>query len=437
MKILHSSLYLFCFVHLCATISIGQQVLTLEEAVNTGLSQNFDVLISKNNNDISKKNFTYGNAGFLPRLNTSISQTYTNSNSTLKFFNGTERSAKGAKSDALNASAALNWTVFDGFNMFVSYDRLRTMNEIQKINLKESIQQTILDIQKTYYQIVLQKKLLAALEQNIKMYEKIVDLVNSRLNIGTASKYDLMFSQVELNNYRANYYTQKTLLENAKIDLNTILSKKSEEEFDVVDTVVIRERMNKEGVNLALNNAVNLADNFRLMNTLDLKSTRAQFYPTVGLTANYNYIKSKSQIGQVLFNQTSGFTYGVVATWNLFDGFNNRTSYQVSKIAAINSDIAYKKSKLESESRLSQYYKTYTTNLEIFYLENENIKIAQQVSVLAIDRFNLGIISAFELQESQRSFIAAQNRFENARYKAKISELELLKLDGKIVEVKN
>jgi len=268
------------------------------------------------------------------------------------------------------------------------------------------------------------------------MYEKIVDLVNAKLSLGTASKYDLMFSQVELNNYRASYYTQKTLLENAKIDLNVLLSKKNEEEFDVVDTVIIKERMNKEGVNLALNNAVNLADNFRLMNTLDLKSNRAQFYPTVGLTAGYNYIKSKSQIGQVLFNKTSGFTYGVVATWNLFDGFNNRTSYQVSKIAAINSDIAYKKSKLESESRLSQYYKIYTTNLEIFSLENENIKIAKQVSALAIDRFNLGIISAFELQESQRSFIAAQNRFENARYKAKISELELLKLDGKILNVK-
>ena len=146
MKILPSFLVLFCCLHLSVTISKCQQVLTLEDAVATGLSENFDVLISKNNNDISQKNFSYGNAGFLPRLNTSIAQTNTISNSTLRFFNGTERTAKGAKADALNASAALNWTVFDGFNMFVSYDRLRTMNEIQKINLKESIQQTILDL---------------------------------------------------------------------------------------------------------------------------------------------------------------------------------------------------------------------------------------------------------------------------------------------------
>ncbi len=437
MKILYSFFYIIVYLFLSAQISFCQHTITLEEAVNTGLLANYDILISKNNTDISQKNFTYGNAGFLPRLNTSLSQTYTNSNSTLKFFNGTERTAKGAKANALNASAVVNWTVFDGFNMFVSYDRLRTMNEIQKINLKESIQQTILDIQKTYYQIVLQKKLLIALEQNIQMYEKIVGLVNTRLSIGTASKYDLMFSQVELNNYKANYYTQKTLLENAKVELNTLLSKKTEEEFDVVDSVVIGQRMNKEGVNLALNNAVNLADNYRLMNNLDLKSTRSQFYPTIGLTAGYNYVKSQTQIGQVLFNQTSGFTYGVVASWNLFDGLSSRTSYQVSKITSINSEIVYKKTKLESEAKLLQYYKIYSTNLDIFTLENENMSIAQQVSALAIDRFNLGIISAFELQEAQRSYIAAQNRYENARYKAKISELELLKLDGKIINVKN
>lgn len=433
MKIILVIFSIFSFITLPIAESYGQPLLTLEDAIHTGLLANYDILISKNNNEIAQRNTNYGNAGFLPRISTTAAQTNAVNNSSLKFFNGTERTAKSANSSAITAAVAINWTVFDGFNMFVSYDRLKRMNEIEKINLKESMQQTILSIQKTYYQIVLQKKLLLALQKNIAMYEKIVNLVNIRLKLGTASKYDLMFSQVELNTYKANYYTQKGLLENAKIDLNILLSKKNEEDFDVADTVIIGNRINKENVNIAFNNAVNLADNFRLMNALDLKSARAQFFPTVGLTGSYNTIKARNEIGQVLFNQTSGFTYGIVATWNLFDGFNSRTSYQVSKIAAINGDLAYKRSKLETEAKLSQFYKTYTTNLEIFALENDNIKIAQQVSELAIDRFNLGIISAFELQESQRSFIVAQNRFENAQFRAKISELELLKIDGKIL----
>ncbi|HEX8547618.1 MAG TPA: TolC family protein [Cytophagaceae bacterium] len=428
-RIILLTFFLFVFFH----AAFAQNLFTLEQALAEGIQGNYDLVIANNNGQISAQNVTYGNAGFLPRISTNIAQATSVNNTNLKFFNGVDRNAKNAETKTLVASVGMNWTVFDGLNMFVVYQRLKTLNEIERLNMKEVLEQTVLNVESTYYNVILQKKLLKAIEQNILLYEKIVDLVQTRLSIGAASKYELMQAQVELNNYRSNSISQKVALENAKVELNTLLTRDVEQTFEVEDTIRIGKRIMKEEVALTNNNTLLISERNRAVSQLLLQSSKAQYYPIVGINTSYNYLKSQSELGNLLFNQTNGWSYGFTASWNLFNGFNQRRVVQANKINNTNAEIGYKKARVETESALSKSYKDYNANLEILELEKDNIRIARLVAELAIERYRLGMISAFEMQDAQRNLLTAENRFETAKYKAKISELQLLKIDGRIV----
>ena len=63
-------LLLFLKVNLFA-----QEKLSLQQAIETGLKNNYSILISKNDLEISKNIVSIGNAGALPQLNLSFSQT--------------------------------------------------------------------------------------------------------------------------------------------------------------------------------------------------------------------------------------------------------------------------------------------------------------------------------------------------------------------------
>lgn len=89
------------------------------------------------------------------------------------------------------------------------------------------------------------------------------------------------------------------------------------------------------------------------------------------------------------------------------------------------------------EQILSRSFREYNASLDILLLEEDNIRIARLVAELAIERYKLGIISAFEMQESQRSLLIAENKFESAKYKAKISELQLLKSTERLLRSEN
>ncbi len=60
--------HLLIFSVALSTFSIAQDSLTLFDAIQTGLENNYSIIIQRNNARITANNNTYGNAGFLPTV---------------------------------------------------------------------------------------------------------------------------------------------------------------------------------------------------------------------------------------------------------------------------------------------------------------------------------------------------------------------------------
>ena len=104
-------------------------ILTYKQAVELLLKNNFDIQIAKNNATIADIQNTYGNSGFLPRVDLNAGSSMASNKTRQEFANGLNVNQSGVGSQNLNAGAFLTWTIFDGMKMFATKERLNLLEQ--------------------------------------------------------------------------------------------------------------------------------------------------------------------------------------------------------------------------------------------------------------------------------------------------------------------
>jgi outer membrane protein TolC len=62
----------------------------------------------------------------------------------------------------------------------------------------------------------------------------------------------------------------------------------------------------------------------------------------------------------------------------------------------------------------------------------ENVEITSETLEIALEKYRIGSLSGVEFREFQRSYIETVKRLMNASYHAKVSEIGLQLLSGKL-----
>lgn len=423
-----------CFL-LCTHISIAQELLTVKEAIAIALENNYDIKLFQNNLKVAQQNVTPGNAGMLPTVTGNFTQNNSVSNSNQTQATGEVRSLDNAKNNSLNYGVSVGWTVFDGFGMFSRYETLKELQKQGEVELQRSVVTRISDVISTYYTIVEQQNLLMAIDTSIEISRERLRTSENRFSIGKASRLEVLNVQVNLNTDESNRIKQANTVKNLKIALNNLLARDLQQEFSVVEEVNIDETL-KLGDMLELAKANNpdliLISINRRLAELDEKTIRANRYPTVRLNGGYNFSESESSLGFVAQSQSRGLTYGVTASVNIFDGFNQRRNERIAKLRIENADLQIAQTNLQIETEISQAYNVYRTNLALVDIEERNEQIARQNLNITLEKYKIGTLSAVEFRDAQENFINAVSRFNAAKTQAKLSETLLMELIGKI-----
>jgi outer membrane protein len=425
-------------VLLLSLISVGikaQEKLSLQEAITVAMQNNYDIKISKNNIDIAKNNANIGNAGMLPSLAATYSNGGSIQNTRQTPATGPDRVITGARSTNNDLGADLNWTIFDGFTMFANYDRLKELQKQGELNSRLTILTTVADVITAYYDVVRQQKLVIAADSAIDISVFRTQIANTKLQLGRGSKLDLLTAQVDYNTDTSNYLQQKNNLQVAKVKLNQVMARNVNLTFSVdpdinIDQALVYSQL-AELTQKQNPNVQNAFINQRVA-SLNLKSIKGARYPSVSLNSGYSRTNSTSPTG---FNQkfaANGFTYGVTASLNIFNGFLQRQQERNAKIDIENSTLNLDKIKLDVNSQLLTAYQNYSTYLDLVKLEQRNVDIAKENLDITLAKYRLGSIAPLELREAQRNAIDAQNRFIEMQYQSKLAEITLKEISGNI-----
>ncbi len=417
--------------------SIAQEILTVEDAISQGLQNNFDIKIARVGEEIGINDATLGNAGLLPTVDLQGQQRWASQNVNQRFISRSDTTINGARSQNLNGSINFTWTLFDGLGMFYSLDRLNVTKEAGAINTKITMENTIADLLTTYYTVVLENGRLKVLDNTIQLSERRTEIAKNKYEVGKSSKVEYLAAQVDQNADATLRLQVIERLNNAKIDLNRLMARSLDAEFEVVDIIDINGTFALEDLLNAANiKNPNLLLAQRQMNAsyLELQEIRAERYPSIDFNTGYTYNKSTSDAGFLLSNRQNGYNYGFTARMNLFDGFNTNRRAQNARLAVQISELEIKNQTLNIESDISKVFTSYQNSLNLIDLETQNLEVALENEEIALERYRLGNSTALELREAQTNAVEVESRLLNARYSTKISEIELLRLSGSILQ---
>lgn len=417
----------------------AQELLSLEEAIALGLENNYAIKIAEKDEEIAGNNNSVGNAGILPTVDLNADKTYQVQNVDLEL-----QSAEGtfgvtrdrAKSDRFNATAALSWTIFDGARMFIAKNRLAELERAGNLQSRLTLENTVAAISDAYYRIVLEQTKLAVLQQTLEISESRVNFARSRYEVGKASKLDYLAAQVDYNTDQSNLLRQEEVLSNAFVDLNVLLAQDVNTKYKVEDSISVNEKLVYDDLEekiQASNPRLLFAFKNQNIAYLEYKERVAERFPTIDVGASYGYGTSNNEAGQLRSSTTDGLTYGITASWNIFDGFNKNREIQNARVQREISQIQTDEIKQELLANLQRVYVGYNNSLNLVTLEKENVNVALENEQIAIDRYELGAGTSLELREAQRNSVDARTRLFDAILSAKQAEIELLRLSGQIL----
>jgi len=430
-----SVLYILLFAIVLYKPCYAQSLLTIKEAVEIAMENNYDIKLSANNLAISKENVTFGNAGMVPNVTGNFSQNNNRQNSTQTQQNGEVRSLDNAKNNSMTYGLSVGWTIFDGLGMFSRYDTFKELQKQGELQLKSVVLQRVSDVITTYYTIVQEQNLLDAIDSSIVISKERLINAENRFSIGKASRLEVLNVQVNLNADESARLLQLDFVNNLKTTLNSLLVRDLSTDFAVVKDVNIDTELelpillsqakenNPDLLNIALSKRIA---------ELELKTVKASRYPVVRLNAGYNFSESESSLGFVAQSKSRGLNYGVTASLNIFDGFNQRRNERIGKIRIDNANLFYQQQINFLESSLTQAFQSYNTNIALSSVEEKNEVIARQNLNITLDKYRIGTISTVEFRDAQENYINAVTRLNAAKLQAKLSEVLLKELVGKI-----
>ncbi|MDN3584184.1 TolC family protein [Mucilaginibacter flavus] len=429
------------FLVICCAFLGGQAMaqdapmLTLKEAVEIALKNNYNIKLSQNNKALAANNVTLGSAGILPKVNGNFASTNSRLTTKQTRSDGTVNNINNAPNTGINYGVALNWTIFDGFGMFANYDKLKQLDQLGALRLQDTIQNTVANVINTYYDLISQNEQIKALKGAIDISHTQLRYANDKFHVGRASKLDVLNAQVNLNTDTANLVTQYQLFKTLKIQLNQILVRDLQTDFSVADTIVIDEKLMLGDI---INNAqsqnpgiLSAKLNSRLAE-INLKQVRAARYPQVGVTTGYTFSDNKTPAGFTLSQNQHGLNYGLTATINIFDGFNQSRKERNAKIQIDNANITAKQTQLNIETQVNTLFAAYVSGLDLIKLGQANVVIAKKNLDISLEKYKLGNITPLEIREAQRNYLTAQSTFFAAQYQSKQAEITLKQITNSI-----
>lgn len=419
-----------------SALQVHAQVLTAEEAVRIAVEQNHGVRLARLDARSAELLNSAGNAGMLPTVDAVGQYSIDNSSTKQTFFSGETREADNADQRLLDAAVQLNWTVFDGLAMFAAKDRLEALELIGQTQLKQQIEATTYDVLAAYYQLVQVRKAIVVQREGVRISRERLTITETSERIGSASGLNLVQARLDLSTDSALVLDLQVQEAVTASRLNALMGRDPSTPVEVAAEVPGTEPIDLAQIQLAARQANSTLQQTRqqqIAADLSVKELRGALLPQVDIFANYGYTKSTSAVGILQSNQALGPDYGARVSIPLFRGFQMRSAMEVAKLSREQAALTTQQAELNLEESILNAWTTYSTANQRVALEEQNLTGARTQSDVALESYRIGSFSAVELRDVQLGLVNAEQRLLVARYEAKLAELQLKWLAGRLV----
>lgn len=408
----------------------SQDKLSLSEAINIGLKNNYDLQIIRKSENIASINNTWGNTSIMPNVNFNLSgrENYN--------FNDDENYRR----QTLTPDLSLNWIFFNGFSARITKQKFEELEEQSKGNTVVLVESTIQDIILAYNNCILQKEMVDVFKDLAELSEDRYSRTQDSEDLGVGTTYESLQAKNSWLEDQSNYLQQKVNYENSVRTLNFILAVENNLQWDLttpLETNTPTYDINNLSNKLKSNNQT--LKNQYLYQSLRAKETalaKSDFYPSLSLNSGLsntdlgNYYSGSTP--NMLQNSSDAYV-GITLSLNIFNGGVRNRSVQIAKINEETELIKTEQLTHSLSNQLLQLFSNYNVKKEILLLADEKVTAAKLNLELSEAKYKNGTINSFNYRDVQNIYMNASIAKFRAIYDLISANADLLRITGGII----
>jgi outer membrane protein len=414
----------------------GGDLLTLQDAILITLERNFSIQIARNIAEIAALNRNPGSAGMTPRLD--ITAGYSGGREdAVETVNGMDGPSVRTTRAVTDLDAALGWTIFDGMKMFTTYEKLAEFEQLGAVQARIRIEDTLADLITAYYAIVRLERRLIVLQNTLEITGERLRIAETKARIGSGSEYDVLLAQSDMNADSAAVVREGILINDARMLLLRVMGVELPSDFGVTTEIRLEQVPEESDVLQTIydqNARLELAQIRQRIASLERRELLQGRLPRLEVNAGYNINNRETSAAVRTMREVDGYRYGITLRIPVIDGLNMNRKLQAARLSERNARLEQEEELHFLRSIARAEYHNYTGSIGIVTLEEQSLALANETLAIALERFRLGTITSLELRESQRTLINTETRLISALYEAKVSEVELLRLMGRLLD---
>jgi outer membrane protein len=409
----------------------GQKILSVDEAVQIALKNNFDILVAHNDAYIAKVNNTPGNAGMLPDIKMSGSGSYEVNNIHQGLPAGGESNYPSLSSKMLSAGAQLSWTLFDGGKMFVTKNKLNEIETLGEIQFKDQVLNTMYNVIAAYYDVVRQKQELASINEVMNYNKERVTIAKAGYNAGSLIRTDLLQAKIDLNVTMEEAINQQFIIEAANKTLNELLGQNADQAIEVTDSIPLNYVPDESELKQKLytsNTSVLSYQKQIDIAKLSVREYNSLYLPAVNFNAGYYWSNTINSSGSILQNRSIGPQVGGSVVIPIFSSGENKRKVATAKLQLQSAEYELQNVKLQVNTDLLNAITGFNNQRQLMQIEKENNELSKENIEICLQRLRLGQSTSLELHQAQDSYVQSCTRLINFEYALKIAEIKLKQL---------
>jgi len=312
-------------------------VLTLEDSVKLALRQNPFTQAARAQEDEASALVREAVAGFFPSVNAQGTNVLDKKVFTVEFPSFVP--GQPPQRVKLDFTRAYQFTVnfgvplFTGGRLISGYKSANYNLSATRESIRQSEQETVFNVKASFYGLLLARETLAATQEAVTLAEDFSKNVKNLYDVGMASKFDLLRSEVQASNLKPQLIRARNALAEGELRLKTLLG------LDLARPVEFKGELSFQAVEVSADESVvralsgrpelgRLRYQKRMAGEM-VKIARAAYLPTVAIGGAYNSWANQLKFGRGQWENF--YQFNLVLDIPIFNGFSNSAKVGESK----------------------------------------------------------------------------------------------------------
>ena len=422
--------------------------LTLKEAINYALENKADAKKAKLKVENSEYQIQEIRSRALPQISANGNLTY---NPVLQttVIDGANFGQPGSIIQAnfgqkwiSTAGVSLTQALFDQ-SVFIGLKAAKSTREFYQINQQLTEEQVIERVANNYYQVYVQRQKLTVIDSTYKNTTKVRNIIKGQFDNGLAKKIDLDRILVKISNINTQRQQVLNAVQIQENALKFYMGMPIETQIVIPNTAFeVSSQSLSEVPNTSNRTEYLLLKKQEQLLTYQKKAVEAGYYPTVSLSAGYNYI-GQGPVMPIGGKPADGVYWSDFSSIGLnlkvpiFTGFGTRAKVRQADIdlRSIKEDL--NDTKLSLDLAFANAKTQIDNSLTTINNQKENAQLAKEVLDNTRNNYIQGLASLTDLLDAENSLTEAQNNYTSAILDYKLAEIQLIKSKGELKSLIN